>query len=334
MILLLALACAAEPAPVPDPPQVIVIISDTTRADIGGAPLPAWWKDGREYTHAYSASNGTTASSVALLTGRLPASDEERRHPVGGEPPCEIPDDWRPGSMMRTAPADIWHSRLLTDQPVLARVYGGGSTTQIGKIGSEALVAEAIDAIGDPATGHALVVWARGPHEPVGDVLPSPRPYSVVASVDHELARQRRCGTVDAEHAGYWRLAYRSAAEHALAGVAPLIGAARASGATVIFTADHGEALGEDGRWGHATDLHDAQVRVPLIVWGPGVEPGTDSTPVPSTCVGQTARLVLGQLVPDACDLRTGDIRGDVVVGMPLADGTWDERVILPEVVP
>jgi len=39
----------------------------------------------------------------------------------------------------------------------------------------------------------------------------------------------------------------------------------------VIVTADHGEALGEHGHPYHSTDLYDAQIRVPLVIAGPGV---------------------------------------------------------------
>lgn len=39
----------------------------------------------------------------------------------------------------------------------------------------------------------------------------------------------------------------------------------------VAFTADHGEEWGEHGGQGHGTTLHAEQVRVPLIVAGPGV---------------------------------------------------------------
>jgi hypothetical protein len=178
---------------------------------------------------------------------------------------------------------------------------------------------------GDPTIGGVRA------HEPYDGLVPGPGyPVSLVM---REQTRQRRCGDLDAEYAAWTRLQYRSAVEHALAGLAPLIGAARASGATVIFTADHGEALGEDGCWGHASGLHDPQVRVPLIVWGPGVEPGTDDRRVPGTCVGQTARAVLGERT--GCDLRTGRLPAEPpVVGMLLADGTWDERIILPEVAP
>ena len=34
----------------------------------------------------------------------------------------------------------------------------------------------------------------------------------------------------------------------------------------VILTSDHGESLGEEGRWGHAYTLHPEVVQIPLIV--------------------------------------------------------------------
>lgn len=41
----------------------------------------------------------------------------------------------------------------------------------------------------------------------------------------------------------------------------------------VIVTADHGEALGEHGQPNHSTDLYNSQIRVPLVVAGPGIKP-------------------------------------------------------------
>ncbi len=38
----------------------------------------------------------------------------------------------------------------------------------------------------------------------------------------------------------------------------------------IAVTADHGEQLGEHGRWAHGPDLHDELIRVPLILRGPG----------------------------------------------------------------
>jgi hypothetical protein len=45
----------------------------------------------------------------------------------------------------------------------------------------------------------------------------------------------------------------------------------------VVFTADHGENLGEAGLfYEHGPNVHDASLRVPLIVAGPSIRVGTD----------------------------------------------------------
>jgi arylsulfatase len=50
------------------------------------------------------------------------------------------------------------------------------------------------------------------------------------------------------------------------------------SSSVVVFTADHGEALGEDDYWfAHGELLSEALVRVPLLIRAPGVPPGERS---------------------------------------------------------
>lgn len=39
----------------------------------------------------------------------------------------------------------------------------------------------------------------------------------------------------------------------------------------VIVSADHGEGLGDHGQPNHSTDLYDSQIRVPLVIAGPGI---------------------------------------------------------------
>jgi tetratricopeptide (TPR) repeat protein len=39
----------------------------------------------------------------------------------------------------------------------------------------------------------------------------------------------------------------------------------------VIFTSDHGEALGEHGEQTHGTFAYDSTLRVPLVIWAPGL---------------------------------------------------------------
>ncbi len=47
--------------------------------------------------------------------------------------------------------------------------------------------------------------------------------------------------------------------------------------AFLVFTSDHGENLGEEGLfYEHGPSLHDASLRVPLIIVGPDVVPGQD----------------------------------------------------------
>jgi len=58
-----------------------------------------------------------------------------------------------------------------------------------------------------------------------------------------------------------------------------LTGALRESGALdstlVIVTSDHGEGLGEHGEDVHGYFVYEATLRVPLVIRGPGVKPGT-----------------------------------------------------------
>lgn len=43
-----------------------------------------------------------------------------------------------------------------------------------------------------------------------------------------------------------------------------------ASETAIVFTADHGEAFGEHGHWGHGRELWEPLVRIPLMVYVPG----------------------------------------------------------------
>ena len=64
----------------------------------------------------------------------------------------------------------------------------------------------------------------------------------------------------------------------------------------VIVTADHGESFGEHGTIHHGGSLHLEQVRVPLLLWGPGIIPvqrrsePVDLRSIPAT-VTQTAGI-------------------------------------------
>jgi len=81
-----------------------------------------------------------------------------------------------------------------------------------------------------------------------------------------------------------------------------------------IVTSDHGESLGENGRWGHSGDLSPERLAVPLIVLGAGVSSGRVKGPVGHHSIGRTILAAAGV----ACETCAGsDLRvsvGDAVV--------------------
>lgn len=84
--------------------------------------------------------------------------------------------------------------------------------------------------------------------------------------------------TVDADRAQAEVAAYDAGIAYLDEQLGRLLDALQRSGALentiVIITADHGEELGEHGRWGHAYGLHGEIVHVPLVMFGPGVPAG------------------------------------------------------------
>jgi len=95
----------------------------------------------------------------------------------------------------------------------------------------------------------------------------------------------------------------------------------------VIVTADHGEALGEHGHPYHSTDLYDAQIRVPLVIAGPGIAARRVAETVSLTDLVPTV-LELAGFVPPAgprldgrslADLATGRRAGDPDGGVAFA---------------
>ncbi|MBN2526448.1 MAG: sulfatase-like hydrolase/transferase [Deltaproteobacteria bacterium] len=73
----------------------------------------------------------------------------------------------------------------------------------------------------------------------------------------------------------------------------------------IVFTADHGEAFGEHGRFYHSTDLYDEQVRVPLAFRLQDVSPRRVKTPVSNASIADTIiSLVQPESAAQDDDLR------------------------------
>jgi arylsulfatase A-like enzyme/Flp pilus assembly protein TadD len=68
--------------------------------------------------------------------------------------------------------------------------------------------------------------------------------------------------------------------------------------ALIVFTADHGESLGEHGELTHGLFAYEATLKVPLVIWGPGVQPGRDPRPARHVDIVPTVLAALRLPVP------------------------------------
>ncbi|MGE3542449.1 MAG: sulfatase [Kofleriaceae bacterium] len=71
----------------------------------------------------------------------------------------------------------------------------------------------------------------------------------------------------------------------------------------VIVTADHGEALGDHGNPYHGTDLYNSQLRIPLIIQGPGIAQQRIAETVSLVDLTPTVVELAGFIPPKAPDV-------------------------------
>jgi arylsulfatase A-like enzyme len=76
----------------------------------------------------------------------------------------------------------------------------------------------------------------------------------------------------------------------------------------VIILSDHGEYLGEHDLVGHNKDIYEEGIAIPLFMRGPGVEAGSDSTPVQTVDVARWILDGLGLEMLPHMD-STGDVQ-------------------------
>jgi arylsulfatase A-like enzyme len=82
----------------------------------------------------------------------------------------------------------------------------------------------------------------------------------------------------------------------------------------VVVTADHGEGLGDHGVPYHSSGLHNAQLRVPLVIAGPGITSRRITEPVGLGSLAATL-LDLAGFVPPSAPLMDGRSLADLATG-------------------
>lgn len=68
----------------------------------------------------------------------------------------------------------------------------------------------------------------------------------------------------------------------------------------IVFTADHGESLGNHSYWGHTRYIYQNTMHIPLFIHGPGVEAGRSAAPVRGIDVGPTLLALANLSIPES----------------------------------
>lgn len=107
---------------------------------------------------------------------------------------------------------------------------------------------------------------------------------------------------------------YRNGARHADHLLGRFLETVDPAHTIVVVTGDHGEALFDDGTIGHASRLSDAQLRVPLVMAGPGIAARRLDSPTTHADLLPTLLSALGAAAPPHAEGR------DLLGGPPPPD--------------
>ena len=315
LLALLAPLSPQDPAASPisqDVPDVVLITLDTLRADALGfagnevvetPTLDRLAAGGKVFPFAHAHNVVTLPSHTNILTGLLPY-----QHGVRDNDGFRLADDvptlatrlqqagWATGAFVAAYPLDASFG-LDRGFDVYDDTVPRGEQRQafvLAERRGDAVVAAALDwwhSIED----RPRFLWLHlfDPHAPYDP----PEPFA------SRYAKTPYLGEV-------------AATDHFLT---PLLGPILDAGAKsegkptwVVVTSDHGEALGDHGELTHGLFAYEPTLRVPLVVWGPGVEPGEDP---------RAARHV--DIVPtllDALDLPKTPAGGTPLAGRSLLE--------------
>ena len=269
----------APRAPARDPGLSVLLVSiDTLRADAlgcyGNARAETPWidrlaREGARFVNAHAHNVVTLPSHANLLSGRYPIEHGVHDN-TGFRLPGETPTlatllrarGFRTGAFVSAFPLDARFGLARGFDVYDDRIGGGewrGSFVMPERRGART-VAEALRWLGPPGARRTLAfVHLYEPHFP----------YQPPAPFDARFREAPYHGEV-------------AAADAALAPLLqPILEAGAAARTLVVLTADHGEALGDHGEATHGVFAYEPTLRVPLVLWAPGlVSAGAVDEPV------------------------------------------------------
>jgi arylsulfatase len=297
---------AAEPRAAPRRPDLVLFLADTFRADnlalAGGPPgltpnLDALARESRCYTQARSVATHTAPAHASLFTGQYPTrlSVDLFGHSLPEEVVTIAEELARAG----------YRTGAVTDSVIVSRSFGLSQgfdwfdELRAGMASTHERVLSFLEhGDGRPTflfvhtyRVHSPYVSSAATRARLASVL-GPDPPGETAALGDELMTIARAAAdgrqgIDArarELAGRYELRYRAGVAEFDQELGQLLAepAVRAlvDGGFLVFTSDHGEAFLEHDEVHHAGRVFEEQIRIPLLLRGPGIEPGVSAEPV------------------------------------------------------
>lgn len=335
-LVLALLACGGTPpTAMPDPtrsPDVLIVSIDTTRSDHLGfmghtaartPNLDALAAQGRVYEQATTPVPRTTPALASLLTGQSP--DRHGAREVGEK---MLSEQTLAGLLTNRGYTTVGISAMSVAGPDQNLDRGFSSFHVHHDQSADELAAFALNQAAPVPVNTPMFMWVHfaDPHFPY---LPPERwtdqPKAAKCraigqkAIAGKLARYRlfsdRNGmaTDVLEECSALYDAEIAFTDHAIGQLIAGLSEQGRPTPIVVFTADHGENLGE---WGlffeHGPNAHDASLRIPLVIAGPNVDPARSKVPASIEDVTPTVLALLGgdwpsDLIFDGVDLLSTD---------------------------
>jgi arylsulfatase A-like enzyme len=308
----------------PEPPHVLLVTLDTTRADHLGlygyqrptSPnLDELARRAVVYERAYSVSSWTLPAHASLFTGRFPASHGVRHEPEGS---LVLADE------IRAAPSTIRARRLAEGERTLAQmlrergyrtgavvagpwmIQSFGLATGFDEYDDDG-IRDATGRRAEEVTDRAMEWLAHKDQRPFFLFLNYFDPHAPYLPPARFAGRFLPPGTrPDPRRAAHAVRLYDAEIlymDHHLGRLLHWLEDRGWLDATlVVVTSDHGELLGDHGTWGHERYLWEPLLRVPLIVKPAGFPgPGRrEAHPISLVDVAPLVLEAVGAEVPDA----------------------------------
>lgn len=290
MLALLAVAIVAAP-------DVFIVSVDTLRADRLGCygyskpttpNIDAFANGAVLFEDCVTEVPLTSPAFGAMMTSRYPRMNGASRN--GMPLPTDIP------TLAERFKAAGYHTACVTSNWTLKaplsglqrgfdRYDDGFNKKRWGFLKSERYADEvtrlALDQLSSREPGKPMFGWFHysDPHAPYRfhkNLNPSGKPLRKMTEVESTRAR------------------YDSEVAYTDQWIAQLLAALPKENAVVLFVADHGESLHEHDYLGHGRRIYDDNIRVPLIIQAPGLEPGRSRSPVRLIDIAPTLLALAG----------------------------------------